>query len=981
MCIKFISVVHTFCLLIVISLLISSSSSFALDPSKRITQYNHAIWQISEGLLSNSIESITQTGDGYLWLGTTAGLVRFDGANFTLFDTQNSPQLLTAKIETLFNTEDGGLLLGTNSGLVTLKDGEFSPLHLNNIGSTINVKSIARGRDGSLWMVGDGPYLYRLKDVDVRVYKTEQPASRVVYVDSNDTCWIGTLGSGLHVLKDEKFISYTSDDGLINNYVHSIYEDTKGTLWIGTRGGLSSYKDGKFTNYTADDGLIGDTVEAIYEDSDKNLWIGTTEGGLGRLENNRFTFFTHLEGLCDESVLSIYEDREGNLWVGTRNGLNQFRDGKFTVITKKEGLSSNYIKTVYEASDGSMWFGTDYGGLCRLKDSLFKSYTMKDGLPTNYVGTVYEGSDGSIWFGMRNSIGRIYKESLTIYTEEDGVANGYISAIYEDNHTIIAISTRNTFLQFKDGSFQPYTINLSPKPRYIYMVHRGGQGSLWIASIDGLYCLQDNKNTIYTEQNGLPSNLVHAVKEDKEGYLWICTYKGLALLKDEKITSYTTANGLPSNNLYNVLEDEIGYLWINHPNGIFRISKRELIEVSEGKREKVTPISYNTADGMKNHQYANLNQPAGWKSIDGRLWFPTLKGVAVINPQKIKTNPIPPTVLIEKIIANNKQIKGDDFRLGPGQNRLEIHYTGLSLTAPQKVNFKYKLEGVDEDWVDAGNRRTAYYVNLAPGNYSFKVIACNNDSVWNERGAQFRFYIEPRFYQTRWFYVLCGVFIVTVALGLNRLRTNRMESQFAAVLAERHRIAREVHDTLLQSIVGIVMQLELISRKILESPERAKIELDKVMSQVEASLDETRISLWNLRTQFIKDGDLAKTLEVFARQILEGITIEIKVTGKSKPLSDSVEQNLLRIGQEALINIKKHANASRVEIELRYSSQLLTLSIKDNGCGFDVNRVPITYIGGYGLMGIKERVAQLNGELSIDSWLGLGTEVKVKVSL
>jgi signal transduction histidine kinase len=487
--------------------------------------------------------------------------------------------------------------------------------------------------------------------------------------------WIGTNGGGLNRLKDGKFVTYTTKEGLSDDDVRSIYEDVDGLLWIGTNGGLSSIEDGKLTIYTTKDGLSSNQIRAIYKSRDGSLWIGTENEGLNRFKNGKFTIYAIKDGLSSNKVRAIYEDKKGNLWIGTKGGgLNrldflQNSKVKFTSYTTKDGLSSDKIRVIHEDKKGNLWIGTENGGLNRL-----------------------DFSQGS-------------KIKFTTYTTKNGLSNDFIWSIYQDKDNLLWIGTSGGGLNRLD------------------------------------YSSEKSSDSV------------------------------------KKIISYTTKEGLFDDLIYQILEDNKENLWMSCDKGIFRVSKKELNDFVEGKVRSIISIPYGTADGMKIRECNGGSQPAGCKTKDGKLWFPTIKGVVVIDPENIKFNELLPPVIIEDVVVDGRHEKLnflEKFNFSPGKEKFEFYYTALSFLVPERVKFKYKLEGFDKEWVDAGNRRTAYYTNIPPGEYSFKVIACNNDGIWNETGAEFNFYLKPHFYQTNLFYILCVMGFVFLGIGVYSFRVRQM---------------------------------------------------------------------------------------------------------------------------------------------------------------------------------------------------------------
>ncbi|RMG56597.1 MAG: hypothetical protein D6723_00025 [Acidobacteria bacterium] len=779
-----------------------SVPALALDPEKAITQYVHDVWQIEDGLPSNVVNGILQTRDGYIWLTTEGGLVRFDGVKFTVFNSENTEAIKQTPIYGLYEDRDGNLWMGTTGGIIRYGNGRFTNYTLDEIG-TRGAIVWCEDREGNLW-ISTGRGMYRLKDG--RFTKIDWYPGSVTSIceDQKGDLWIG--GSlGVYRLKDGAATHYDLG-GPMNNQVMTIYEDRAGNLWVGTLGGLNVFKDGKFTHYTTGDGLSHNHVRAICEDRDGNLWIGTEGGGLNRLEAGRFTHFTMKQGLSDDRILAISEDREGSLWIGTYGGgLNRLKDGNVTPYTTNEGLSHNHVYTVYEDGAGNLWIGTNGGGLNRLKDGVFTHYTTRDGLSNNIVRSIYGDRHGNLWIGTYDGLNRLRDGVFTHYVPQGLWSNRLVRSIYEDREGNLWVMTMGDGLsRFERGKFTYY--HREKALSYLYpAILEGQDGHLWIGSRDGLFQLKDDDVVHYTAKDGLSHSYVVSLYEDDEGVLWIGTYGGgLNRFKDGTFTRYGVKEGLPDEVVYAILEDDKENLWMSGNRGIFCVSKGELNDLAEGRIAFISCRVFGKADGMKSIECSGAHQPAAWKARDGRLWFPTTKGVVVIDPEHLRTNEIPPPVHIEQVLVDHRVIDlGEGAEIPPGKGDLEFHYTALSFLDPRRVRFKYQLEGYDGNWMDAGTRRVAYYTNLPPGRYRFRVIACNNDGVWNEAGAAVEFYLEPHFYQANWFYALSALTLGLIGLGLYYLRINRLKArqrELAQLVEERTSELAELNRTLEQRV-------------------------------------------------------------------------------------------------------------------------------------------------------------------------------------
>ncbi len=761
----------------------------SLDPAKRLNQYNHEAWQDDEGLPQSCVQAVAQTADGYLWLGLEEGLVRFDGVRFNKFNSGNTPAITHNNIPALCADSSGGLWLGTNGGgVVHLNKGKFTAFTSREGLSNNFVKTLCQDRRGNLW-IGTDRGLSRRQNGKIAAYAPQpelaQQQISALHADRQDRIWIGTIGHGLYLLQEEKLTAFGVKDGLLNNTVMALYEDRHGDLWAGTVGGLYRWREGKFFHYTTQHGLAHDFVRVIYEDAAGTLWIGTQGGGLNRWRDGKFEIFSTQDGLSNDNVRALYEDREGSLWIGTYGGgLNRLRDGKFTNYSTSHGLSNNTVWSIYEDQAGNLWFGTDQG-LNKFKDGKFSIYSSVQGLAPNAVVALSEDRAGHLWIGTQGGgLHRMQNGKITRYTMRDGLSNDFVRAIHEDRTGRLWIATDRGLNLLHEGKFTAYPTKDGLANDELTYLYEDRAGNLWIASrTGGMARLQDGKFTAFTTAQGLSSNLVRVIYEDEAGTLWIGTNGGLNRYKDGKFAQFTTKDGLFDNLIFQILEDRRGNFWMSCNNGIFRINKQQLEDFAQGKIAGLTCTSYGRADGMlTNECNGGLGQPSGWKTRDGKLWFPTIRGVTMIDPEHVKFNSLAPPVMLEQAVVDHRGLDVSQNRervwaIAPGSKAFEFHYTGLSLFAPQQVRFKYKLDGFEEDWVEAGPRRSAYYTNLPPGNYKFRVQACNNDGVWNEAGAAMAFSLKPHFYETTWFYSLCILAFIFTGAGMMRLRVGQIQAR------------------------------------------------------------------------------------------------------------------------------------------------------------------------------------------------------------
>jgi ligand-binding sensor domain-containing protein len=731
------------------------SRLFSLDPQKSIAQYGQSIWLRQNGLPANAVNAVLQTHDGYILFGTSAGLYRFDGVNFTKMAVKPANDQSFESISALLETKDSSLWIGTQyRGLRRIKNGTMFHYGLKEGFFDTQVKHLLESRDGhlliatsiGLYTFEGGKFLPVLLDPNFITDITQDVQGRI---------WIGSY-YGVRVFDDNRLsqvMSVTTADGLPNDITTSVYADHLGNVWIGTANGLACWNNGKITVYTTLNGLSENHIITVYGDQDGNIWVGTNEGGLDRFSGGRWSSFTKSNGLSNNQVLSMAEDYEKSLWVCTSDGLNQFKDVNLTTFTTYDGLASDYISNVIETTDGAMNFLSSEGSnIVQLKNGKITKFGI-------WVGPAYAARDGSLWVGQNGMLNRIKNDRVTHYDTTMGLPSRWISAITEDDKSLVIFEDHIGIRRFVNGRLKPYLMadgKQYPSTDFVLCFYPERKGVLWVGMTDSLVKIENGKSTHYTVANGLAGNWVSSIYGDHDGNIWIgCPQGGLTRYRDGKFTAYSTRTGLIDDEIYCILGDDQGGLWFSGPNGIEYVQQQELNDFAEGRIDKIDSKIYTTVDGMKTDQCFGNWQPGAWKTRDGQLWFATSKGAVLINPKKFKQNLLKPPVLIEQVVVDQKLMPTDQLAsLSPGADKLEFHYTALSYLVPERVHFRYKLEGYDKDWVEAGTRRVAYYTSLPPNKYRFRVIACNNDGVWNETGASFAFELQPHFYETMWFFVL-----------------------------------------------------------------------------------------------------------------------------------------------------------------------------------------------------------------------------------
>jgi diguanylate cyclase (GGDEF)-like protein len=757
------------------TLFVFVSTLSALDPRKAVTQYTMDTWQAENGLPQNSVMSIMQSRDGYLWLGTEEGLVRFDGVQFTVFDPSNTQFMIHPRVRTAYQDRHGDIWIGTlGGGISRLRDGVGAPGPDEGLARD-QIYFFQEDKQGDLW-AGTGQGLHRLHAGKWEIFSSEGLSADVVcyWEDADGTMWLGTE-SGLVHFQNGRLTTFGKRDGLRSSSVHAVVRDRAGTLWVGTEGGLARMIGNRFQMVRGGNGAnaapAARVIYSLLEDRDGNLWIASG-GGLSRYRDGRFEHLTTQNGLPDEIVLTLFEDREGILWAGLNSGgLLRLRDARFTSYTPTEGLSHNITWSVSQDSEGAMWIAT-HKGLNRLQDGKIRVFTKADGLAEDAVSAVLGDSKGNVWAGSGHGLSRLHNGVWHTFRQNDGLPNDSVMALFEDNHGVIWIGTHGGVVRFSEEHFLPaFTTADGLVNNLVRSIYQDHTGRMWIGTPAGLCEQRGSRFTCHGPADGLAGPMILAIYEDREGVLWIGTANGLTRYKGGRFSSFTQRDGLFSDAILSIQEDRRGRLWMSSNKGVFFVEKQQFDEMQAGHRSILEPVGYGKSDGMKIAECDGGFQPAGWKSSDGRLWFPTLRGVVVIDPSRDSSAP---RVLLTGVQVNHHPLTPvGSSDLGGGD--LEFHYAALTFQTPERVHYRYKLENVDAGWVDAGSRREAFYTLVPPGRYRFLVVAASHEGVWNPTAAEVRIRLRPHFYQTRWFKVLVGLLFMTLGPLIFYLRVHALK--------------------------------------------------------------------------------------------------------------------------------------------------------------------------------------------------------------
>jgi ligand-binding sensor domain-containing protein/signal transduction histidine kinase len=778
--------------LLAVLLVIACGQVRALDPSLQVSQYILDNWQTEEGLPEMAVEAIARTPDGYLWIGTQGGLARFDGVHFTVFDTDNEPGLGSDVIWSLLVDRTGRLWVGTGSGIAVLENGHFEPIKKSARLNYGVVYGLVEGKAGRIW-VGAENGLFQINGAAARSFdvgELKDGPIRVLQEDRDGILWVGT-NRGLIRFDGEHFESVPLGTGGLVVAVTAIHEDADGTLWTGSATGALYRRTGDHFELVAELPRLGLAIRVLTHDRDDNLWIGTIGGGLVRWHNGVFSALTGAL-VAATDIMALLEDNEGSLWICTRGaGLLRLREGKFVPVGEPEGLQGNVTLTIAARDGGGLWLGTE-AGLSSYVDGQFHHVNGPFGYESNRVRAVLEDRRGVLWAGTQGAgVYRLDRKNLTVFNRQTGLSSDTVNALAVDPQDRIWVGSSGGLDVIDRGKIASMQHLLGmPGHDAVYLLYEDRAGNLWVGtSRDGLFVIGANG----TRRIGVAEKLstVIAIHEDERGEIWLGTLSGMALWRDGKLISLAHFGGPLKDIILQVLQDDARQLWFSTNKGLISVSRDALDALATGGTGVPEFHVYGVADGLRSAEFVGGNTSAGTRTPDGLLWFPSIRGIVKIDPRHIRMNPLPPPVQIERVSIDGAPLTlADGANIGPGAQQWEFHYTGLSLLVSQRSLFRYRLEGFDKDWIDAGNRRTAYYTRLPSGTYTFQVTASNNDGVWNNTGASFRFIVKPHFYQTWWFTLICAAVVLLLARAWYRWRVRqlrRLADNLSEQVADRTR--------------------------------------------------------------------------------------------------------------------------------------------------------------------------------------------------
>jgi len=969
----------------------------------RATRYLIDGWQTDQGLPQNSVISIAQTRDGYLWLATFNGLVRFDGARFAVFDSHNTPELESSRIVRLWEDASGALWIGTESGAVLRREGaKFERIampdqtlsHLNYICDGEHPGEIWFTRsDGRLFHFGE-----KLEAIAVQ-WESEATGVTAVFRDLNSHLMLLAYKGMMH-RDGAGFVPLTADSAKYPNNGDLLTRSISGGCWRSCEARLQKFQDDKIVADRGPLSAFKAPVVALYEDQATNLWVGTSGSGAYRIDAaGNVEAIGDDYGLGHAHVSCFLEDREGNMWLGTDGaGLHRLRVGAFSVFDKAQGLADEVALAVVERDDG-IWIGTNGGGVTRLNENGAETFNT-EGMA--HVWTLLSDRKNNLWVGAWG--GGAFRErdrKFQMVPELNGL-NNIVLAAHEDPSGTLWFGGQSGLASWREGKVHHFTRADGLSHDDVRGIIDDGDGGLWIATNGGgLNRFKEGRFSAIRRADGLADDAVWTLYRDADDRLWVGTFGGgISALYKNKITNYTLQDGLPSGVICSITEDDAGQLWMSSYSGVFRAKKQDFLDYKPGAGRKIDCHLFTKSDGLPSRECTGSFQPSACKTRDGRLIFPTVKGIAIIDPRKLKQNPLPPKVLIEEaeIDRINFPLEGvKKFSIPAGSEQVEFRYTGLSFCAPEKVRFRYRLEGLDKEWQDPGSRRTAYYSHLPPGDYEFQVMASNNDGVWNRTGATLPVHVVPAFWQTLSFQIafvllaggcLAGMVRFVEVRKLHR-RMELLEQQHA-VERERARIAKDIHDDLGASLTQITLLSEL-ARTDLASPPQAESHIRQISGtarELTRAMDEI---VWAVNPENDTLEDLLTYTVKFAQEHLGLARIRCRVDAPAQlpplHLSAEVRHNLFLAVKEAINNVAKHSHATEAWLRLRVAEKQFAIEIEDNGQG-----LPAAILNGHpenlatpgshnGLRNMECRLLDIGGSFEAHPRPGGGTIIRLRVEV
>ena len=987
----------------VIGLILLSAVAHALDPTVRITQYMHSSWRIQDGTAPASMFSVTQTSDGFLWLSSppVQGIYRFDGVKFLPWSlaANGSPK---SRILGVLGDHAGGLWALSDAGITHLKAGKvISRFELEGL---LLGPRIVQDADGSVWIVRGKNVvtdraLCHVTDREVKCFGKSEgmpiaPAEALLS-DGDGGFWVGGQTALAHwragVSQAYPIEGLKNNAG--NNGISSLVRTPDGSLWVGIQGegpgqGLGKFQDGAFRPFvtpTFDGRKVG--VADMLVDRDGNLWVGTTGEGLLRIRGNVVDHYGRADGLTGDLVFALFEDREGIVWAASTHGIDSFRDARIVTFSEEQGVPKDAVASVLAAKDGTVWLANS-GSLDHIASGTISSIRSGSGLPGQQVTVLFEDRSGNMWVGVDDGL-YLFKDGRFLPLPVPNHQRlGLVVGITQDidgNIWAECAGNPRKLVRIRDFQVQEEVSSAEVPPGHTLAPDPGG--GIWIGTLKGelIHFRHGIVERVSLEPKGNPVSRQIVTRAD--GSVLAATEEGLVRLHQGKVERMTTANGLPCNLIIGFIEDHEKRWWLYTGCGVVELSGAEFQKWWANPQAVLQTRLYDRLDGAQPNS-PSFN-PAAY-SPDGRLWFATGIVAQMLDPSRLSRQSLRAETYIESVIVDRKEIAANDnLKIGPRPRDLQIDYTSPTLLIPQRVKFRYRLDNYDRDWHDVGTRRQAFYTDLAPGKYTFRVMACNSDGVWSDSAAKQDFWVAPAYYQTNWFRALCAVFVLALLWAAYQWRVRQMRHQFEMTLdarvSERTRIARELHDTLLQSFHGVLLRFQTAFQLLPERPLEAKEKLGSAIDQAAEAITEGRDAVQGLRDSTVQANDLALAISTLGEELTTDPNdrrpaFRVVVEGETRNLHPIVRDEIYKIAGEALRNAFHHAHARQIEVEMRYDNERFRLCVRDDGKGIDPAILSEQgREGHFGLPGMRERAAIMGANLTIWSEVDSGTEVELRV--
>ncbi len=970
------------------------------------------LWGNDEGLPASSISSIATSNNGYLWFSTGEGIVRFDGDRFTVYNPANTPQLSEKITHAIIRGNDGIIWSANQNEIIKIQDSDIESHRFDQGLVNHHIFAIHQFSDEVLWFGSGGDGIIEYNGGEFRSFYTNDglPGNYIedITSDQNGRIWIATR-TGLGYYEDESFHDASEYPELQNVDIRTLLADSENRLWIGTQNRgiyLLDSQSGEIKNFNEENGLSGNMVISLIESAEGVIWAGTNGNGINKIDNGQIIHYKTADGLPSNMIFSLYESSDGIVWAGTAGaGLTQIRSSIVNSLTVSDGLSSNFILPIFQEENGTVWVGTGGEGLNKIENGEISHITTADGLSHNLVFSVYGQQDGTIWVGTTSGLNRIKDGEITTYSDADGLVHNSIHAIFED-------SQNNLWIGGSGGGLHKYSDNIinaiDLPPGYSDAVwssiFEDSGNNIWVGS-HGFGALKITGDEVigYHEDSGLPSDLVLDFYEDENEIVWIATRSGLVRYDGHDFETFTTDDGLLYNDFFRLLQDDTGTFWSCSNWGVQFFSADEIEAYRTGEIPSIPAYQLTRNDGMPSRECNGGVFPAGWKMSNGNIWFPTVGGTAIFNPAEIDIDTDPPPVLIESITAGDNELKSNSTPvLEAGIRAFEIKYTALEYKSPDRVRFRYRLKNFDDEWIDAGDRRIAYFTGLNPGNYTFEVMASKADENWSPHPASLSFTIEPFFYQTRLFYafVLILLFFAGIAvqrhrnINLNRNQLQALVEQRTKELSdeinERYKAEKQLEKSLNEKTVMLTEIHHRVKNNLAVINALFQLQISK--TENEDAVDLLADSQHRIQTIAAIHEHLYQTeyfssidMKVFLKKLLGIISSHYHSGSKEIKQTSDLDSIHLNINQaipcglilnEVITNVYKHAFKNRkkgeIYVSLKSENDTVNFIVSDDGVGMDEETIES---GSTGMTLIRTLVTQLRGSYSVTS--GKGTKFSI----